>query len=174
MSSSRSIHLILHRSYLCTLLGFYLRSKGLSGRFIRNNIDSIFELLRSMVLKLHSLNGYFDEWYIRLLLRWIICILKLRIMTQNFGRRQCDQMIVCLFNIWPFKQLKFVQWHIKIAKISSKFCQILNSHFLIGQRIITVCQSGENSANMVTPICIQIVLYHALYVGTGAWVYLCM
>ena len=47
-------------------------------------------------------------------------------------------------------QLKFAQWYFKIAKISSKFWQILNEHFQNCQSVLTLCQSGKILPNTVT------------------------
>ena len=57
---------------------------------------------------------------------------------------QCYQM-TRIFLIYGF--LQHCQLHNKFAKISSKFCLILNDHF---QNVLTLCQRGKISPNLVT------------------------
>ena len=60
---------------------------------------------------------------------------------------QCYQM-TRIFLIYGF--LQHCQLHNKFAKISSKFCLILNDHFQNDQNVLTLCQRGEISPNLVT------------------------
>ena len=64
---------------------------------------------------------------------------------------QYDQMSTLFFNIWSFPSMKFCPTaNNKIAKVGSKFCQILNIPSKDCQRLIRFCQCGEISLNLVT------------------------
>ena len=55
------------------------------------------------------------------------------------------------FHFWLFTPMKICPIAVHIFdKISSKFCQILNEHFQNGQSVLTLCQIGEISPNLVT------------------------
>ena len=55
-----------------------------------------------------------------------------------------------LQNIWTFPTLKFDQWQIKLAKLSSKFSQILITHFQNSNSFLMLCQRGQILPNLVT------------------------
>ena len=57
-----------------------------------------------------------------------------------------------LKNIWPIPTLKFAQWHLKYAQVSSKFYQKLIPLFQNGTSFLMFCQSVEISPNLVTLI----------------------
>ena len=58
--------------------------------------------------------------------------------------------LVYPFNIRPFATPNFCPKPYKRAKVSSKFCQIVNETFQTNQTFKTSCQSGEISSNLVT------------------------
>ena len=55
-----------------------------------------------------------------------------------------------VFSIWPFTTMKTFKKQIKFTKVSSKFCKIPTEPFQHGQILVTSCQSGEISPNLVT------------------------
>ena len=58
--------------------------------------------------------------------------------------------VVYWFNICHLQHCTFDQNNIKYAKVSSKFCQIVNEPFQKSQNFITSRQSGEILPNLVT------------------------
>ena len=70
---------------------------------------------------------------------------------EMYDQRSVTRMLDYLQNIWPFRTLKFAQWHLKFVKVSWKFCKIIIK--LLGTKwpkFLTLCQSGEISPNLVT------------------------
>ena len=69
---------------------------------------------------------------------------------QTYNTCSVTRRLECLLIILPFKTMKVCPITCKIAKFSSKLMQILNKCFQNGQSVLTVCQSGEISLNLVT------------------------
>ena len=53
-------------------------------------------------------------------------------------------------DIWPFTKIKICPKALKVAKVGSTFCQVLNRPFTNFQSRLKVCQSGEILPNLVT------------------------
>ena len=60
-----------------------------------------------------------------------------------------DGCIIC-FMFGHFKQCKFARLQIKLAKVSSKICLIINEPIQDDQSFLTLCQCGEISPDLVT------------------------
>ena len=60
-----------------------------------------------------------------------------------------------LFNVWPLQKWEVAQFNFKFAKLNSQFCQIINEPFQNGQRLLTLCYSGEISPYLVALLVAQ-------------------
>ena len=69
---------------------------------------------------------------------------------------QCEQMAGLFLIFGHLQQQIFARWHVKFAKVSSKFCQILNEPIQNGQSFLTMYQI---SPNLVTLKLMGFILY---------------
>ena len=55
--------------------------------------------------------------------------------TNIIHQKQCDQMVIYFFKIWPYGTMKIAQNYPIFAKIGSQCCQLINSYSRNGQKL---------------------------------------